>query len=43
MKKKHDYGKRAEEIYKQIQDKKRREEFVKKTKKALERIKKDFK
>lgn len=43
MKKKPNYGKRAEEIYQQIQAKKRREEFVKKTKKALEQIKKDFK
>ncbi len=41
--KKPDYGKRAEEIYQQIQAKKRREEFIKKTKKALKRIKKDFK
>ena len=43
MKKKPNYGKRAEEIYQQIQEKKRRAEFIKKTKKVLEQIKKDFK
>ena len=42
MKKKPNYGKRTEEIYKQIQEKKRREEFLKRMKKALEQIKKDF-
>ena len=38
-----DYGEKAEKIYKQIQQEKRRKEYLKQIKKALKRINEVFK